>query len=326
MALLEACLAAEEGVAGRHADNIAPSLLGGIVLIRSLRAARPRPAPGARRAVRRAGPPRPATCGRRRRAPSCPRDVPRAVALHQAAQVAAMVAALAIGGLRAAGPRHRRPHRRAGARGAPAGLPRGESRRRSRRARWAARSPAAARRRSRSRAGRESAERSARRWRAAYGARRPSERGPGRAEWTARGRGWSRIRRRRTMRFETERPASWQVCLACGNEVPETDPQPRCRQCGGLLEIRHRPPTFTARGAAPAVHRAARQAVRARRPRASGGSARSCSRPPTRSSRTPRATRRCCTASALDRWTGRRRICCSSTRATTRPARSRTAG
>ncbi|MGH7704198.1 MAG: homoserine kinase, partial [Gemmatimonadales bacterium] len=34
--LLEACLTAEEAVAGRHADNVAPSLLGGIVLIRSL--------------------------------------------------------------------------------------------------------------------------------------------------------------------------------------------------------------------------------------------------------------------------------------------------
>ncbi len=35
-ALLEACLVAEEAVSGRHLDNIAPSLLGGIVLIRSM--------------------------------------------------------------------------------------------------------------------------------------------------------------------------------------------------------------------------------------------------------------------------------------------------
>lgn len=35
-ALLHCCLAAEETVAGRHLDNIAPSLLGGIVLVRSL--------------------------------------------------------------------------------------------------------------------------------------------------------------------------------------------------------------------------------------------------------------------------------------------------
>jgi homoserine kinase len=35
-ALFVCCLAAEETVAGRHLDNIAPSLLGGIVLVRSL--------------------------------------------------------------------------------------------------------------------------------------------------------------------------------------------------------------------------------------------------------------------------------------------------
>jgi len=34
--IIDACLAAETVVAGRHADNIAPSLLGGLVLIRSL--------------------------------------------------------------------------------------------------------------------------------------------------------------------------------------------------------------------------------------------------------------------------------------------------
>ncbi|HEX7940308.1 MAG TPA: homoserine kinase, partial [Gemmatimonadaceae bacterium] len=34
--LLQCCLAAEETVAGRHLDNRAPSLLGGIVLVRSL--------------------------------------------------------------------------------------------------------------------------------------------------------------------------------------------------------------------------------------------------------------------------------------------------
>ena len=47
------------------------------------------------------------------------------------------------------------------------------------------------------------------------------------------------------MRFETQRPASWQACLACGNEIVETDPHPRCTVCGGLLEIRHRPPAMT---------------------------------------------------------------------------------
>ncbi len=47
------------------------------------------------------------------------------------------------------------------------------------------------------------------------------------------------------MRFKTERPASWQSCIACGNEVVETDPHPRCAVCGGLLEIHHRPPGLT---------------------------------------------------------------------------------
>ena len=48
------------------------------------------------------------------------------------------------------------------------------------------------------------------------------------------------------MRFQTQRPASWQACIACGNEVIETDPHPRCGVCGGLLEIHHRPPAITA--------------------------------------------------------------------------------
>jgi threonine synthase len=48
------------------------------------------------------------------------------------------------------------------------------------------------------------------------------------------------------VRFQTQRPASWQSCIACGNEVVETDPHPRCGLCGGLLEIHHRPPSITA--------------------------------------------------------------------------------
>ncbi len=47
------------------------------------------------------------------------------------------------------------------------------------------------------------------------------------------------------MRFETDRPASWQVCVSCGNELTETDPRSRCPACGGLLEIAHRPPDLT---------------------------------------------------------------------------------
>jgi threonine synthase len=48
------------------------------------------------------------------------------------------------------------------------------------------------------------------------------------------------------VRFQTQRPASWQTCIACGNEVVESDPHPRCGLCGGLLEIHHRPPAITA--------------------------------------------------------------------------------
>jgi homoserine kinase len=94
--LIEACLSAEEAVAGRHADNIAPALLGGIVLIRAMdpldivRLPVPeelyvvliRPDQRMRTAEGRA---------------VLPRELPRAVALHQAAQVGAMVAALAAG-------------------------------------------------------------------------------------------------------------------------------------------------------------------------------------------------------------------------------------
>jgi homoserine kinase len=93
--LIEVCLDAEEAVAGRHADNIAPSLLGGIVLIRSidpldvvrlpvpaeLYVVLARPEQRMRTAEARA---------------VLPREVSRAVALHQAAHVAALVAALAL--------------------------------------------------------------------------------------------------------------------------------------------------------------------------------------------------------------------------------------
>jgi threonine synthase len=48
------------------------------------------------------------------------------------------------------------------------------------------------------------------------------------------------------MKFQTNRPASWQSCMSCGNEVLETDPAPRCKLCKGLLEVRHRPPEISA--------------------------------------------------------------------------------
>jgi homoserine kinase len=93
-ALIAACLAAEEKVSGRHADNIAPSLLGGIVLIRSL---------DPPDVVQLPVPPelyvvvvRPDQRLRTAEARAVlPADVSRAVALHQAAQVGAIIAALA---------------------------------------------------------------------------------------------------------------------------------------------------------------------------------------------------------------------------------------
>jgi len=46
------------------------------------------------------------------------------------------------------------------------------------------------------------------------------------------------------MSFATDRPASWQACIVCGNETVENDPAIRCRLCGGLLEVRHRAPNL----------------------------------------------------------------------------------
>ncbi|HEX5386377.1 MAG TPA: homoserine kinase [Gemmatimonadales bacterium] len=95
-ALLEACVEAEAAVAGRHADNVAPSLLGGAVLIRSLHPLD---------VVRLPVPPElwvvlahPDQRLRTRESRAVlPREVALDVALHQAAQVAAVVAALAAG-------------------------------------------------------------------------------------------------------------------------------------------------------------------------------------------------------------------------------------
>jgi homoserine kinase len=90
--LIEACLIAETVVAGRHADNIAPSLMGGLVLVRSLDPVdvvsirvpsnlwivMAHPEQVLRTAEGRA---------------RLPKQIPRDLALRQAAQVAAMVAA-----------------------------------------------------------------------------------------------------------------------------------------------------------------------------------------------------------------------------------------
>jgi homoserine kinase len=95
MELIEVCLDAEEAVAGRHADNIAPSLLGGIVLIRAmdpLDVVR-LPVPAELYVVLARPEQRMRTADARA---VLPNEIPRAVALHQAAQVAALVAALAL--------------------------------------------------------------------------------------------------------------------------------------------------------------------------------------------------------------------------------------
>jgi homoserine kinase len=96
--LLEACLAAEEVVAGRHADNLAPSLFGGLVLIRSLDPIDVirLPVPDELFVVLASPTQRLRTLDSRAVLPD---DVSRATALHQAAQVAAIVAAALLGDL-----------------------------------------------------------------------------------------------------------------------------------------------------------------------------------------------------------------------------------
>jgi len=96
--LLAACLAAEEAVAGRHADNVSAALWGGVVLVRDVESrdvvslSYPRNLrvvlvePDQRLATREAR-------------SALPDVVPRATAVFQAAQVGALVAALASGDL-----------------------------------------------------------------------------------------------------------------------------------------------------------------------------------------------------------------------------------
>ena len=92
--LVIAALAAEEKVAGRHADNIAPSLFGGIVLIRSMDPLDliPLPVPAQLLVVVARPDQRMRTADARAVLPA---EISRAVALHQAAQVGALIAALA---------------------------------------------------------------------------------------------------------------------------------------------------------------------------------------------------------------------------------------
>jgi homoserine kinase len=97
-AILEACLIAEATVAGRHLDNLAPSLLGGICLIRSMEPIDVirLPVPDSLFIVLAHPSQRLRTADARAVLPAV---VDRSVALHQAAQVAAIVAALASGDL-----------------------------------------------------------------------------------------------------------------------------------------------------------------------------------------------------------------------------------
>jgi homoserine kinase len=92
-AVLGAALHAEETVSGRHADNIAPSLLGGIILIRSLAPLDlvELPVPSELRVVLACPHQQLRTVEARQVLPS---QIDRGVAIYQAAQVGAIVAAL----------------------------------------------------------------------------------------------------------------------------------------------------------------------------------------------------------------------------------------
>jgi len=95
-ALLDACLTAETAVSGRHLDNVAPSLLGGLVLVRSLDPPDVvrLPTPPELRIVLALPDQQLRTADARA---VLPRVLPLAVALHQAAQVGALVAAAVSG-------------------------------------------------------------------------------------------------------------------------------------------------------------------------------------------------------------------------------------
>jgi len=97
-ALLDACLLAEATVAGRHLDNLAPSLLGGICLVRSMDPIDVvrLPVPSSLFVVLAHPSQRLRTADARAVLPAM---IDRGVALHQAAQVGAIVAALASGDL-----------------------------------------------------------------------------------------------------------------------------------------------------------------------------------------------------------------------------------
>ncbi len=94
--LLDACLAAEEAVAGRHADNVAAALFGGVVLIRALDPPDIVPLRFPEELLVVLAQPEQRLRTEDARA-ALPRSVDRGVAVAQAAQVAALVAALSRG-------------------------------------------------------------------------------------------------------------------------------------------------------------------------------------------------------------------------------------
>ncbi len=97
--LLECCLVAEAKVAGRHLDNIAPALMGGIVLIRCIEPVDVirLPVPAGLHLVLAHPAQRLSTAMARR---ALPRAIALGVVTHQLAQVAAMVAACYLDDLR----------------------------------------------------------------------------------------------------------------------------------------------------------------------------------------------------------------------------------
>jgi homoserine kinase len=100
--VLACCLEAESAVAGRHLDNIAPSLLGGIVLVRSLEPidVHPLPIPRDLQIVLARPEQRLATAASRAVLPA---DIARANVVHQLAHVAAVIDALHRGDLQLLG-------------------------------------------------------------------------------------------------------------------------------------------------------------------------------------------------------------------------------
>jgi len=45
-----------------------------------------------------------------------------------------------------------------------------------------------------------------------------------------------------------ERPLTWQLCPRCERELAASSPESQCPDCGGLLEVRHQPPSVRDRG------------------------------------------------------------------------------